>query len=311
MPPTTNLEFFAAGFVGSGRLHSANQFRLGGYRAASQRRDGETMAAALRRRKGTHQRGRSGDSILVAPLSPSLGSGDVKVRWAVDCVEIISDGRNERKILEKAGWEMKKPRMIEPAINSADKEVAKEISSETYGRFTLTQTGFGAGAGHAGEHPIRQPLGPPPIEELKAKPTTKFAGSKNFATFSNLSPAGSEHRNAPLYTPPKTPYVSPEGTPSTIRTLKAEELSAVFALLDLFQNERLHSPSSSLKSQKNIIDERSFSEDIHVQSEVSGQNGSSEKQDEKSVIEATILMKMMRDDSKLRQTAKKKGGATT
>ncbi|KAL7267796.1 hypothetical protein RUND412_009603 [Rhizina undulata] len=36
--------------------------------------------------------------------------------------------------------------------------------------------------GHAsGSHPIRQPHGPPSIEELKAKPTSKDEGSKNFA----------------------------------------------------------------------------------------------------------------------------------
>jgi hypothetical protein len=41
---------------------------------------------------------------------------------------------------------------------------------------------FGPGQARAGEHPIRQPRGPPPIEELKASPTTKHEGSKNFAT---------------------------------------------------------------------------------------------------------------------------------
>jgi len=41
---------------------------------------------------------------------------------------------------------------------------------------------FGPGAGRAGEHPIRQPRGPPGIEELTAAPTSKHEGSKNFAT---------------------------------------------------------------------------------------------------------------------------------
>lgn len=45
----------------------------------------------------------------------------------------------------------------------------------------LTGT-FGPGQGRAGEHPIRQPAGPPPFEELQAKPTSKHEGSKNFAT---------------------------------------------------------------------------------------------------------------------------------
>jgi len=45
----------------------------------------------------------------------------------------------------------------------------------------LTGT-FGPGQGRAGEHPLRQPAGPPPFEELQAKPTSKHEGSKNFAT---------------------------------------------------------------------------------------------------------------------------------
>ena len=40
---------------------------------------------------------------------------------------------------------------------------------------------FGPGMGRAGEHPTRQPRGPPPMEELLAAPTTKHEGSKNFA----------------------------------------------------------------------------------------------------------------------------------
>jgi len=41
---------------------------------------------------------------------------------------------------------------------------------------------FGPGAARAGEHPTRQPRGPPPLEELTAAPTSKHEGSKNFAT---------------------------------------------------------------------------------------------------------------------------------
>lgn len=41
---------------------------------------------------------------------------------------------------------------------------------------------FGPGAARAGEHPMRQPRGPPPLEELKAAPTSRHEGSKNFAT---------------------------------------------------------------------------------------------------------------------------------
>ncbi|GKT91376.1 hypothetical protein Ct61P_09226 [Colletotrichum tofieldiae] len=60
--------------------------------------------------------------------------------------------------------------------------------------------GYGPGQGRAGEHPVRQPRGPPSIEELKAKPTAKHEGSKNFATRTrrsavhNLVRAGRERR---------------------------------------------------------------------------------------------------------------------
>ena len=40
---------------------------------------------------------------------------------------------------------------------------------------------FGPGQAREGEHPIRQPRGPPSLEELMAKPTAKHEGSKNFA----------------------------------------------------------------------------------------------------------------------------------
>jgi len=68
---------------------------------------------------------------------------------------------------------------------------------------TPTASGFGPGQARAGEHPIRQPRGPPPLDELIAKPTTKFEGSKNFATRTrrnavhNLVRAGMERRRAP------------------------------------------------------------------------------------------------------------------
>ncbi|OKL63083.1 hypothetical protein UA08_01493 [Talaromyces atroroseus] len=63
----------------------------------------------------------------------------------------------------------------------------------------LTGT-FGPGQGRAGEHPSRQPRGPPALEELVAKPTSKYEGSKNFATrqrrraVHNLVRAGIERR---------------------------------------------------------------------------------------------------------------------
>ncbi|KAF2418512.1 hypothetical protein EJ08DRAFT_54344 [Tothia fuscella] len=62
---------------------------------------------------------------------------------------------------------------------------------------------FGPGQSRAGEHPIRQPRGPPSWEELVSLPTTKFPGSKNFATrqrrqaLSSLVRAGLERRVRP------------------------------------------------------------------------------------------------------------------
>lgn len=68
---------------------------------------------------------------------------------------------------------------------------------------TPATAGFGPGQARAGEHPTRQPRGPPPLDELLAKPTTKFEGSKNFATrtrrnaVGSLVRAGMERRRAP------------------------------------------------------------------------------------------------------------------
>ena len=53
--------------------------------------------------------------------------------------------------------------------------------SATFPQTPLTGT-FGPGQAREGDHPLRQPRGPPPLEELLAKPTTKDEGSKNFAS---------------------------------------------------------------------------------------------------------------------------------
>lgn len=50
-----------------------------------------------------------------------------------------------------------------------------------YPQTPMTGT-FGPGQGRAGEHPVRQPKGPPLLQELQEKPTSKHEGSKNFAT---------------------------------------------------------------------------------------------------------------------------------
>jgi hypothetical protein len=60
--------------------------------------------------------------------------------------------------------------------------------------------GYGPGQARAGEHPVRQPRGPPAIDELRAKPTARHEGSKNFAARTrrsavhNLVRAGMERR---------------------------------------------------------------------------------------------------------------------
>ncbi|KAI0192497.1 hypothetical protein F4808DRAFT_465010 [Astrocystis sublimbata] len=65
----------------------------------------------------------------------------------------------------------------------------------------MSNGSYGPGQGRAGEHPVRQPTGPPPMEKLKAKPTTKHEGSLNFATRARreavreLKKAGEERRH--------------------------------------------------------------------------------------------------------------------
>ncbi|RKF73300.1 putative transcription initiation factor iif subunit alpha [Golovinomyces cichoracearum] len=56
------------------------------------------------------------------------------------------------------------------------------FSSKPIGTSSSSLASFGPGQGRAGEHPVRQPRGPPSIEILLAKPTTKSEGSRNFAS---------------------------------------------------------------------------------------------------------------------------------
>ena len=84
---------------------------------------------------------------------------------------------------------------------------ANEASRPTGTRFsavpqTPMSASFGPGHQREGEHPSRQPRGPPSMEELLSKPTAKHEGSKNFATrqrrraVHNLVRAGLERRGA-------------------------------------------------------------------------------------------------------------------
>ncbi|KAL5628130.1 hypothetical protein BROUX41_002878 [Berkeleyomyces rouxiae] len=75
------------------------------------------------------------------------------------------------------------------ANNNANLTIATEMTEDPKSAgpksnaFPTNASGtYGPGQARAGEHPVRQPRGPPSIEELRAKPTAKFEGSKNFAT---------------------------------------------------------------------------------------------------------------------------------
>jgi hypothetical protein len=62
-------------------------------------------------------------------------------------------------------------------------EVSKTGAPRSAGFPQTPMTGtFGPGQGRAGEHPVRQPRGPPLLQELIDKPTSNHEGSKNFAT---------------------------------------------------------------------------------------------------------------------------------
>ncbi|KAI1842095.1 hypothetical protein JX266_011746 [Neoarthrinium moseri] len=85
--------------------------------------------------------------------------------------------------------------------------------------------GYGPGQARAGQHPVRQPRGPPAIDELRSKPTAKHEGSKNFAARTrrsavhNLVRAGMERRKGTSSSSGSTSPVSESaeeaGTPLT------------------------------------------------------------------------------------------------
>jgi hypothetical protein len=70
---------------------------------------------------------------------------------------------------------------VEPRAETPEASRSAFARSAGFPATPMTGT-FGPGQARAGEHPVRQPRGPPSIEELKASPTTKHEGSKNFAT---------------------------------------------------------------------------------------------------------------------------------
>ncbi|KAF1962164.1 hypothetical protein CC80DRAFT_156154 [Byssothecium circinans] len=71
-------------------------------------------------------------------------------------------------------------------------EAPKSAITRPVGFPATPMTGtFGPGQARAGEHPMRQPRGPPPLEELQALPTAKQEGSKNFAARQRRQAVGS------------------------------------------------------------------------------------------------------------------------
>ena len=87
------------------------------------------------------------------------------------------------------------------AVASGDGPKSSIPKSAGFSMTPLTGT-FGPGQARVGDHPIRQPRGPPSLEELVAKPTSNHEGSKNFITrqrrraVNNLVKAGLERRGA-------------------------------------------------------------------------------------------------------------------
>ncbi|KAL8966021.1 MAG: hypothetical protein Q9183_003563 [Haloplaca sp. 2 TL-2023] len=108
---------------------------------------------------------------------------------------------------------------------------------------------FGPGQARAGDHPIRQPRGPPPLEELIAKPTSKYEGSKNFATrqrrraVNNLVRAGIERRGASRGSGSMDSYGSV--TPSSERDMN-------FAVGSDGDNDSIKSGSGSLSGKPSL-----------------------------------------------------------
>jgi hypothetical protein len=91
---------------------------------------------------------------------------------------------------------------VNSAIAAALSSDAPKSAGPKTSTFPMTPLtgGYGPGQARAGEHPIRQPRGPPSLDELKQKPTAKYEGSKNFSArtrrsaVSNLVRAGLERR---------------------------------------------------------------------------------------------------------------------
>ncbi|KAI1189438.1 hypothetical protein F5B17DRAFT_438895 [Nemania serpens] len=92
----------------------------------------------------------------------------------------------------------------------------------------LPNGGYGPGQARAGEHPIRQPRGPPALDELRAKPTAKHEGSKNFAT---------RTRRSAVHNLTKAGFVRRKGTDSSCGSMSPVSESAEEVDTPLTDNE--------------------------------------------------------------------------
>ncbi|KAB8300179.1 hypothetical protein EYC80_000405 [Monilinia laxa] len=110
-------------------------------------------------------------------------------------VELVKEIKGE--IVGLGDTESQESKMVEPVTNRIDEGTGNKIGGGTCSRYTPIQIGVCSETRSAVEHPIRQPRGPPPIEELEAKPTALFQASKNFASRARLIHAGMQSIRIP------------------------------------------------------------------------------------------------------------------
>ena len=145
---------------------------------------------------------------------------------------------------------------------------------------------FGPGQAREGEHPIRQPRGPPSLEELLAKPTSKHEGSKNFATrqrrraVNNLVRAGIERRGASRGTGSMDDIGTPTSEPEISFSVSSDNESVRSGSASLSGKPSLGSLRPSLVgaigSERAVLKERSRergSVDSYTASSVSSDDG--------------------------------------
>ena len=158
------------------------------------------------------------------------------------------------------------------ALKSPSIDAPKTAGLKSSGFPPTPMTGtFGPGQAREGEHPLRQPRGPPSLDELLAKPTSKIEGSKNFATrqrrraVKNLVRAGNERRGGASRGTGSTDSIE-SGTPTSERdiTFSSSDTdtdsirsgSASLSGKPSFGNLR-NSPISAIGSERAELKERS------------------------------------------------------